>query len=401
MEQYLLDSQPFKFDSYIYSQVVSDVAPLEFDLVQLQGKLAQNLASKRFITDTFLGMHKNFSYRQLAEAAPTGENAGPVSEDLPAAYALPLSPDQRTHLMTHIGHMQLEELQEITGILDALGLLAAQQQEGQHQHAMSPADLVKDAVSTHADRGAQSASAPPRRPSGFFARHRLQELKLAHLQPLRDFFRQQYQQQGYQFADMSPLLKAPLTPDLQADLKSRLGAACTQDPSNRQILAELVATLRDAELETLPAQANQGTSLRSVCEAWAYDADEFPVSALGDLSCSQYEAVMKIMLQVSPQCPYVACTACCVVPAKAAAEATCTDSIDTDIVKYRVGLLHLKLYGPVHCMCTGPHARLYWAVTFMDEGLMTSSYLCVSGATQQDFRLSTYLLDKVGHCSKV
>lgn len=196
---------------------------------------------------------------------------------------------------------------------------------------------------------------------------------------------------------MSPLLKAPLTPDLQADLKSRLGAACTQDPSNRQMLAELVATLRDGELETLPAQANQGTSLRSVCEAWAYDADEYPVSALGGLACSQYEAVMKIMLQVSHQCHMLpASTACCVMPAKAAAEATCTDSIDTDIVKYCVGLLHLQLYGPVHCMCTGPHAKLYWAVT-----LMTSSYLCVSGATQQDLRLSTYVLDSVWHCSKV
>lgn len=125
MEQYLLDSQPFKLDSYIYSQVVSDVAPSEFDLVQLQGKLAQYLASKRFITDTFLGMYKDFSYRQLAEAVPTGENAGPVSEDLPAAYALPLSPDQRTQLMTHVGHLQLEELQEITGCFGFAGCTVA------------------------------------------------------------------------------------------------------------------------------------------------------------------------------------------------------------------------------------------------------------------------------------
>lgn len=128
----------------------------------------------------------------------------------------------------------------------------------------------------------------------------MQELQLAHLQSIRDFFLEQYQQQGYQFADVSPLLKAPLDVEQTAALKADLAHGVAQDVSNKQALTELVAALREAELDILPSQANQGASLRSVCEAWAYEADEFPVSVIeSKLMCSQYVAVMRVMLQVN------------------------------------------------------------------------------------------------------
>ncbi|KAL0055748.1 hypothetical protein WJX82_004037 [Trebouxia sp. C0006] len=47
MDQYLLQSHPFHFDSYVYSQVGSDTTPLEFNLERLTHLVAQNLASKR------------------------------------------------------------------------------------------------------------------------------------------------------------------------------------------------------------------------------------------------------------------------------------------------------------------------------------------------------------------
>ena len=111
------------------------------------------------------------------------------------------------------------------------------------------------------------------------------------------FFLEQYQQQGYQFADVSPLLKAPLGVEQAAALKADLADGIAQGVSNKQALTELVAALREAELDILP---NQGASLRSMCEAWAYEADEFPVSVIdSNLMCSQYVAVMRVMLQVT------------------------------------------------------------------------------------------------------
>lgn len=78
-----------------------------------------------------------------------------------------------------------------------------------------------------------------------------------------------------------------------------MAQGCAQDPANRQMLAELVATLREAELEVLPSQASQNATLHAVCEAWAYEANEFPMSAVDpSLPCSQYAAVMRVMLQV-------------------------------------------------------------------------------------------------------
>ena len=110
---------------------------------------------------------------------------------------------------------------------------------------------------------------------------------------------EQYQQQGYQFADVSPLLKAPMHADATSALRQRLTQGCTQSPDNRQALTDLVAALRESELTVLPSQASQNATLRSICEAWAYDADEFPLSVLDHkLACNQYVAVMRVMLQV-------------------------------------------------------------------------------------------------------
>ena len=295
MDQYLLQSHPFHFDSYVYSQVGSDTTPLEFNLERLTHLVAQSLASKRFITNTVLGLHKNFCYKQ-SEVEDAAAGQGQQRHDaLPAPFAAPLSPDQLNALRTHCSHLQLEELQQLTSILDALCQLAAQGLQ-----ELDPAGYVKDAAASLAASEAPQASTAQRQPASLFQKHGVQELQLAHLQPVRDFFLEQYQQQGYQFADVSPLLKAPLGVEQTAALKADLAHGVAQDVSNKRALTELVAALREAELDILPSQANQGASLRSVCEAWAYEADEFPVSVINSkLMCSQYVAVMRVMLQVN------------------------------------------------------------------------------------------------------
>ncbi len=300
MDQYLLQSRPFHFDSYVYSQVVTDTAPVEFDLLRLTHQVAQNVASKRFITNTMLGLHKDFCYKQSeAQDTADGHTSSPQA-DLLAAFAVPLSPRQLNTLRTHCTHLQLEELQQVSSILDALGQLSTQQDTPEGLQRLLPAGLIKDAVASLAgDEPLQASLAHSRQTTGFFRKHGVQELQLAHLQPVRDFFLEQYQQQGYQFADISPLLKAPVNFEVEAALKSDLACHCAQDPMNKQALTEMVAALREAELDTLPRQANQGATLRSVCEAWAYEVDEFPLSVLdAKLMCSQYVAVMRIMLQV-------------------------------------------------------------------------------------------------------
>ena len=299
MDQYLLQSHPFHFDSYVYSQVGSDTTPLEFNLERLTHLVARNLASKRFITNTILGLHKNFCYKQPEVEDMAAGQAHQRHDALPAPFAAPLSPDQLNALRTHCSHVQLEELQQLTSTLDALSQLAAQLNDAQGLQELNPAGYIKDAAASLAGGEALQASTAQRQTASLFEKHGVQELQLAHLQPVRDFFREQYQQQGYQFADVSPLLKAPLSVEQTAALKADLAHGVAQDVSNKRALTELVAALREAELDILPSQANQGASLRSVCEAWAYEADEFPVSVIeSKLMCSQYVAVMRVMLQV-------------------------------------------------------------------------------------------------------
>ncbi len=300
MDQYLLQSHPFHFDSYVYSQVGSDATPLEFNLERLTHLVAQNLASKRFITNTILGLHKNFCYKQPEVEHTLPGQAQQRHDALPAPFAAPLSPDQLNALRTHCSHVQLEELQQMTSILDALSQLAAQLHDPQGLQELEPAGYIKDAAASLAGSEALQASTAQRQTANLFQKHGVQELQLAHLQPIRDFFLEQYQQQGYQFADVSPLLKAPLGVEQTAALKAELAHGLAQDVSNKQALTELVAALREAELDILPTQANQGASLCSVCEAWAYEGDEFPVSLMDSkLMCSQYVAVMRVMLQVN------------------------------------------------------------------------------------------------------
>lgn len=299
-DQYLLQSQSSLFDSYLYSQVISDTAPVEFDLEHLSQQVAQHVASKRFITNTIQGLHRNFCYKQ-PDQDTVGQQVVHGADRLPTAFAVPLSSQQLSTLRAHCSHLQLEELQQMTSVLHALGQFAAQPETSQDPQQLLPTQLIKNAAASFAREGAQQSSkeAPQRQTASLFQKHGVQELQLAHLQPVRDFFLEQHHQQGYQFADVSPLLKAPLGAEDTAALKARLAHGCTQDPSNKQALTQLVATLREAELETLPKQASQGATLHLVCEAWAYEADEFPVSVMATtLMCSQYVAVMRVMLQV-------------------------------------------------------------------------------------------------------
>lgn len=314
-DQYLLQSCSPLFDSHLYSQVVSDTAPVEFDLEHLSQQVAQHVASKRFITNTIQGLHRNFCYKQ-PDQDTVGQQVVHGAENLPAAFAVPLSSQQLSTLRAHCSHLQLEELQQMTSALHALGQIAAQPDTSQDPQQLLPTQLIQDAAAAFAGEGAQQSSKPPQRQTAsLFQKHGVQELQLAHLQPVRDFFLEQHHQQGYQFADVSPLLKAPLGAEDTAALKARLAHGCTQDPSYKQALTQLVATLREAELEILPKQASQGATLRLVCEAWAYEVDEFPVSVMATtLMCSQYVAVMRVMLQVGcGKCfwkPFVYATSC-------------------------------------------------------------------------------------------
>lgn len=295
--RYLLESNPFCFDSYIYAQTASDATPVEFTLDRLSQQLSHNIASKPFITNTILDMHKDFCYKP--DEAQMHEQSLEGHVQLPSAFAVPLSTQQLTLLQTHCSHAQLEELQQASSSLTAICELAAAQQGASHSaQELLPTGLIYDAVVMLTEDGQdqQTPTLHHRPGPGFFNQH---ELQLAHLQPVRDFVVEQYQQQGYQFADVSPLLKAPLPADAASALRLRLTQGCTHSPDKRQAFADLVAALRTAELEALPGQANQGASLLSVCEAWDFDAAEFPLSALGpDLACSQYAATMRVMLQV-------------------------------------------------------------------------------------------------------
>lgn len=299
MERYLLETNPFGFNRYIYAQAASDVAPVEFNLDRLSQQLKHNIASKRFITNTILDLHKDFCYKPTDAQTHGQPQEAANHAQLPAAFAVPLSTQQLTLLETHCSHAQLEELQQASSSLATVcELAAAQQGDSQAAQELLPTRLISDAVAMLSEQGQdQQAPALHQGPGpGFFNQH---DLQLAHLQPVRDFMVEQYRQQGYQFADVSPLLKAPLQAGATSALKLRLAQGCSHSPDNRQALADLVAALRAVELEALPSQANKGASLQSVCKFLEYEAAEFPVSALGpDVACSQYAAVMRVMLQV-------------------------------------------------------------------------------------------------------
>ena len=304
MERCLLESNTFCFDSYIYAQADSDTAPVEFKLDRLSQQLSHNIASKHFISNTILDMHKDFCYKPAEAQTLEQSEAAAGCVQLPPDFAVPLSTKQLTLLQTHCSHAQLEELQQACSSLATLCELAVQQAGPDSPQELLPTGFISDATAMLSGRQGPDQQSPAlhQRPGrSFFSQQGIQQLQLAQLQPVRDFLVEQYQQQGYHFADVSPLLKAPMHADATSALWLRLTQGCTQCPENRQALADLVAALRASELEVLPSQANQNASLHSVCEAWAYEADEFPLSALGpNLACSQYAAVMRIMLQVRP-----------------------------------------------------------------------------------------------------
>ena len=299
MEQYLLVGNPFQFDSYVYSQVTSDISPVEFDLDQLTQQVAEVIASKRFIKNTLPSMHKDFCYKQSPAQHSYDTHIAQPATELPAAFAVPLNPQQLNALKTHCSHVQLEELQQVSSALATLSQIVLQQDFTDASQGYLPSGVIADAVATVGERP-DAVSAVQHRPiSSFFSKQGIQELRLAHVKPVSDFVHELHQQQGYQFADISPVLKAPMSAEQTASLKLQLSQGCRQELHNTQALTILVATLREAELNTLPSQANQGATIRSVCEAWAYEANEFPVSVLDEqLMCSQYVAAMSIMLQV-------------------------------------------------------------------------------------------------------
>ena len=306
-EQYLLATNPFQFDSHLYSQVPSDTPPIEFDRAKLTSQVAEVVANKRFIVNTMASMHKDFCYKQPIVLQGLDQGSAVALTKLPAAFAVPLSLEQLNSLRTHCSHIQLEELQQICNALTTLSQMICQQNSVQEAQQLLPCSLIADAVKTliggitdATAAGHHTPGALQHRPfSSFFSRHGMQGLVLSHLQPVRDCLIEQHKQQGYQFADISPLLKAPMSAEDAARLQRQLAHGCKQDVHNAQALADLVAALREAELSVLPGQANLGATIRSVCEAWAYEPDEFPVSLLHEqLVCSQYVAVMSIMLQV-------------------------------------------------------------------------------------------------------
>lgn len=232
--RYLLESNPFCFDSYIYAQTASDATPVEFNLDRLSQQLSHNIASKPFITNTILDMHKDFCYKP--DEAQMHEQSLEGHVQLPSAFAVPLSTQQLTLLQTHCSHAQLEELQQASSSLTAICELAAAQQGASHSaQELLPTGLIYDAVVMLTEDGQdqQTPTLHHRPGPGFFNQH---ELQLAHLQPVRDFVVEQYQQQGYQFADVSPLLKAPLPADAASALRLRLTQGCTHSPDKRQDL---------------------------------------------------------------------------------------------------------------------------------------------------------------------
>ncbi len=315
-EQYLLDKQPFGFVRYVYSQVTSDFAPLEFDLARLSRRIAHNIAGKHHIQNTLDEMYKAFCYKQAAAQSDTEEQGQLAQVELPTAFAQPLSKQQLNALRARGSSVQLEELQRVFGLLDALAQQihhhvssasnAADVHDQQPQHLTPDASIKQSLTTLMGDHAAADQydreELPFVQPSHvvhFFNEHGLQELQLQHLQPVLQFFTELYYQQEYQFANVSPLLKAPLSLDQADGLQLQLSEACLQMPSNAERLRELAASLRESELLIITDQASKGSTLHRVCVDCGFEPDEFPLTAIDvDLLCSQYVSIMKIVLQV-------------------------------------------------------------------------------------------------------
>lgn len=314
--QYLLDPQPFGFVRYVYSQVTSDVAPMEFDLANLSRQVAYSLAGKQRIQNTLGNVFKDFCYKQAVPALTAEASGQPQGMPLPDAFAQPLDEQQLSALRARCSTVQLEELQRVSGLLVALVQQVAQQASmADHMTADNQASqaLTLDATIKHsltslighdvaADQQERD-NVPFVQPSPvmhLFSERGLQELCLAHLQAVSHFFRDLYNQQDYQFANVSPFLKAPLTADQADALVQQLSGGCAEGPANAEGLRELAAVLREAELLVISEQAGKGRTLHHVCALWGYEPKDFPLKAIGaELLCSQYVAVMKIMLQVT------------------------------------------------------------------------------------------------------
>ena len=188
MEQYLLVSNPFQFDKYLYSQVTSDTSPVEFDLDQLTQQVAEVIASKRFIMNTLPSMHKDFCYKQSPAQRSYDTHTAQPATQLPAAFAVPLSAQQLNALKTHCSHVQLEELQQVSSTLATLSQILLQQDVFDGAQGYLPSGLITDAVATAMGERCNEVSAVQHRPiSSFFSKQGIQELQLAHLKPVSDF----------------------------------------------------------------------------------------------------------------------------------------------------------------------------------------------------------------------
>ena len=313
-EQYLLDKHPFGFVRYVYSQVTSDVAPLDFDLAHLSRRVASNIAGKMRIQNNLDWAYSGFCYKQPAAEAEDAAQAGHQQlAQLPPAFAQPLSEQQMHALRAHCSSVQLEELQQLFSLLHALTQQILQQSiaaepEVELGQSLLPVTSIKDALSTlmgHSEAAAHMDAdvLPLTRPAAtlhVFDAHGLQELCLENLQPVVQFFTKLYHQQEYQFANVSPLLKAPLTAEQADALQQHLTEECMRDPANAQHVRELAALLRvkTSCWSSLSKQAR--VPLHQVCTSgWEYEPDSFPLTAISEtVLCSQYVAVMKIMLEV-------------------------------------------------------------------------------------------------------
>ena len=315
-EQYLLDKHPFGFVRYVYSQVTSDVAPLHFDLAHLSHLVASNLAGKKRIENNLDWVYSGFCYKQPAadsEGVDAAQGGHQQLAQLPANFAQPLSEQQMNALRAHCSNMQLEELQQLFSLLHALTQQILQQSHAAEPGAtqsqtLTPRASIKDALSSlmgHSATPVQLDGDVPlfTQPSPAlhaFDAHSLQELCLENLQQVVQFFTELHHQQEYQFANVSPLLKAPLSAEQSEALQLHLTEACVQDPANAQCVRELAAVLRESELLVVTEQASKGSTLHHVCTIWGFEPDRFPLTAISQtVLCSQYVAVMKIMLKVS------------------------------------------------------------------------------------------------------
>ena len=155
MEQCLLESNPFHFNTYVYAQAASDTAPVEFKLDRLTQLLSHNIASKHCISNTILDMHKSFCYKpDEAQMHEQSEEAA-CCVRLPATFAVPLRTKQLTLLQTHASHAQLEELQQASSTLAALCELAAQQKGPDSPQELLPTAFISDAVAMLAGQQGQ------------------------------------------------------------------------------------------------------------------------------------------------------------------------------------------------------------------------------------------------------